>query len=424
MMNLTTMKVSVPVLMLMMFQSGYGVSDWFAKAWSAMNEGKKAEAFAIVQQAKPEKVGTLSAEQKTEFRKTWSKEISDAVTNILPQYYYDANGKLTADGESLRNTIVTLTNDEIDTSVGDSLGDLAKQNSQDQITKDSVNAILRNRIAIDVPGFIGQDHNWLLPDDNYVSGEAAGVGINRWVKDLISNWGGENYTQEDNKKLLLGKFDNNDFELRAKIQLGGVQNNDENYKNQPEVNDVFNAVKTCEIPAGGTNSGQLDPAKTEEITVSLRNALLDVLAARATDNAAGNNNAANYATDGPGDLFVRTYRDRVVTVNTSKTVINYGDSTTAKQDPLTVIFEKAGTTLDVANIKNAVDNVISADLSHILRHSGSVSVDTLDNNIASSSETVHNDKVEEGLQSVAQTFDDATASSIVSNLKAIKTNQP
>jgi hypothetical protein len=107
-MNLTTMKVSVPVLMLMMFQSGFCVEDWFEKAALAAKEGNGAQFYAIVQEAAPDQLEKLSAEKKTEFRKTWMESVRSEIDKVAPRSLRDVDanthprtdavGSIAADG--------------------------------------------------------------------------------------------------------------------------------------------------------------------------------------------------------------------------------------------------------------------------------------------------------------------------------------
>lgn len=411
-MKLTTMKISVPVLMLMMFQSGYGVSDWFAKAWSAMNQGKTAEAFAIVQQQKPEKVGKLSTEQKTEFKKDWSKAVSDAVTNILPSICYEADGNLTPYGGGLRDNIVTLDDDGIMIGgVYAILGDTA----DNEINTANVNSILQERIVAtaDIPN----ESEWLLPDEDYISDENTGIGINKWVDALIESWQLEGEGAEDNNKKLLTPQGDDDFALRKDIHLA-----DKDTIDKEDVLSVYDAIKDAGNAAKADGAGVAEEAA---LTTALRNALLDVLVNRIQNPTGTTDNEKLQYKNDQLRYFIQTYRDRVVTDDT-ETIKDY-DGISDPNDPLEAILAKAGTTPTVDSISNAVDEVISADLSLLLRHTGSVDVDTLDNAIDNamaslSDEYGYEDLVVDGLESVAQTFDNATASSIVSNLKAIKNN--
>lgn len=53
-MKLTSLKMSIPVLMLMISQSGYGVSDWFMEACRALNRGDIDAAQRITAQNNPD----------------------------------------------------------------------------------------------------------------------------------------------------------------------------------------------------------------------------------------------------------------------------------------------------------------------------------------------------------------------------------
>ncbi len=437
-MKLTTMKISVPVLMLMMFQSGYGASDWFEKAWGLMNQGKKAEAYAVVQEAQPEKVGKLSTEQTTEFKKDWSKAVSDAVTNILPLYYADTTTQsgLTAAGDALRDAIVTLDSDGIvDGTVQDSLGAWTDQNSQDQITKDAVNTTLKIKVVTltnhGVNAVVATNaHNWLLPSTDYL--DDTKKGINKWVNALISDWmlEGDN-AETNNKNLLTDQTEDsaNDFALRKDIHLAGKNVIDGN-----DVGSVYDAIKNAgaEAKTADNSSDDAEKKRTKtELTIALRDALLDVLAERISDPEGANDDAKSLYQKTQLGYYISTYRDRVVTVATSETVIDYDDGNGGQHhDPLRAIVDEAGNTLSADNIKKAVDKVIVADFQHLLRHDNAIlnagataALNKFDEDIKANG-AVEQDKVISTLQAAAQTFDDATASSIVSNLKAIKTNQP
>lgn len=413
-MKLTTMKISVPVLMLMMFQSGYGVSDWFAKAWSAMNQGKTAEAFAVVQQQKPEKVGKLSAEQAIEFKKDWSKAVSDAVTNVLPLYYADKMGS-GEEGEALRDAMIKLGNDGIMTSGKyATLDDTAGL----EINTANVNRILQGRIV--ATANIPTNNEWLLPDENLVhkyksDDDADNLKTKNQNRGILA-WAGRLATvaPEDVQKALkkdegadTSANDPCKINLRDAINLtdgtGGAGVDDYLTQVNAKIATSVGDARTYVTNAG--NTVNYDDTSIKTLASDLKEALLDVLAKQiaAADDTGKKTFLVNY---------IKVLYDRVVSDQTT-TSYTYADAT--GNDDTNAFNEILRQISKGSSISDAIKNVISADLSLLLRHTGSVNVDTLDNAIASSN-------VATGLESVAQTFDDATASSIVSNLKAIKNN--
>lgn len=389
-MKLTTMKISVPVLMLMMFQSGYGVSDWFAKAWSAMNQGKTAEAFAVVHEAKPEKapMSALSNEEKEKFTESWVKDIRDAVANVAPLYFADEDGEFT----DFQNAM--LSEDATHGAL------LELFDADEEINANTVNGALIEYIRENVDNKVTD--TWLLPNENYVK-KNDGKGINWWVDQLITHWGKDDFT--DNPENLLksnGGQDGNDDTLRGSLTL-----------TVDEINGMAVDIGTKAVAAQGEDKTTEEAA----LTTALRDALENVLVNRIKNPTGDDDDEKLLYKNNQLRYFIQTYRDRNVT-DDDKTVIDYGDDDTT-DNSLSVILEEAGATPTVDSIKTAVDKVISADLSLLLRHTGSVNVDTLDNAIASSSGDDYEDQVATGLKSVTQTFGSAV-DGIISKLKTIK----
>lgn len=84
-MKLTTLKVSVPVLMMMLFQSGYGVSDWFARACvAAINEGNTLEAQRIMVENNPSSV-TMTDEANKDFVNELKTLIKESIDGFVPR---------------------------------------------------------------------------------------------------------------------------------------------------------------------------------------------------------------------------------------------------------------------------------------------------------------------------------------------------
>lgn len=391
-MNLTTMKISVPVLMFMMFQSGYCVSDWFANAWVAMNQGKKADAYAIVQEARPDKVGPLTDAQKEEFQKNWSTTIFNTVSTILPLYYYDKDGKLTpdtgTDGEGLRNSIVTVDDETKFISGGKFYSEFII--GEKEITAAKVNDVLLDEIVdkvydYEAGEFKNPESAWLLMNE-----ESKGIGA--WI-DQIVEW--DKDAGEDAKLAKLIKGDETDT-FRAYVDLQHTEGLDGECK---VVSDLLDNM-----------------TDDQSVGTVLAFGLEDVLAARISNIDDYSPNASDN-TD-PLKLFVRAYGWRIVDEG-SRTVIPYSKAGKDKENlPLNAIFsliDKTSTKTIVQTADNAIDKVIGDDLSNLLRHDEkTVSIDDVD--------YTEEGDTPENLKRVAQSFSSGTTKTVVSDLKAIKNN--
>lgn len=334
-MKLTTMKISVPVLMLMMFQSGYGVSDWFEKAWGLMNQGKKAEAYAVVKQA-GHGADKIYPQDRDQCFSVWSKAVSDAVSEKLPSYYYGYNEEkeedgLTPEGEALRNEMITL-NDEgiID---GGRYFDLVKEDEIDKITAENVKSVFLDTIVANVytPGFEesvetetetnsesndepkimneGQSSAWLLPDNNLLAGfidpdeseredsstANRHAGIYAWASRIAHKWqSSENPVDliEDNAPYLM-KGDDSHFVLDLKDNI------DLEYEEEGQDCEVKTVVTLIENKANVANQAILlesydeQIAKIKDLAISLRDAVEGVLIERIKGNLRNAKEAEN-----------------------------------------------------------------------------------------------------------------------------------
>ena len=441
-MKLTTMKISVPVLMLMMFQSGYGVSDWFEKAWGLMNQGKKAEAYAVVKQAHPEKVKPIYDQDRDQCLSVWSKAVSDAVSENLPLCYYNTEGKLThegdLDGEALRNELIEL-NDEGIISSGEYY-DLVESRSE-TIDAEAIKYWSQNTIAYNSYNKImdkGQPSAWLLPDNDLLAGfidpsdtgldEAnKHAGVYAWAGRIATKWlteGEEQQKVTHNKNLLKNKEGTDTdlcvIDLRNDINLTGEDT-------ESDLTKVYVAIqeKATAAHIAVSTEGMGEEAKTaavEALANALRDELEIILDSRiqSTTEQTQINAVSNY---------LKVAFNKNIDSEISKTVKPYySESGLLIENPLNVILQVANNKADPdptssGDITLATRKVIADDLSLLLRRDGE-QVDIFDENvdiIDSTGTAVDTSKVHEFLLNNVQ-FDDDVTDSVVENLQLIKDN--
>ncbi len=83
-MKLTTTKLSVPVLMLMIFQSGYGAgaSDWFFNAFGMASKGQTLEAIDCVREANP---SALKVVDKDVAKELLRAGVNEKIKDFIPR---------------------------------------------------------------------------------------------------------------------------------------------------------------------------------------------------------------------------------------------------------------------------------------------------------------------------------------------------
>lgn len=88
-MKLTSIKMSIPVLMLMISQSGYGVSDWFGRACIAMVRGDISTATRLIIENNPGSV-TMTNQAKESLVAETKDSIKNDIDNFIPRGIKDA----------------------------------------------------------------------------------------------------------------------------------------------------------------------------------------------------------------------------------------------------------------------------------------------------------------------------------------------
>lgn len=88
-MKLTSIKMSIPVLMLMISQSGYGVSDWFGRACIAMVRGDISTATRLIIENNPGSV-TMTNQAKESLVAETKESIKNDIDNFIPRGIKDA----------------------------------------------------------------------------------------------------------------------------------------------------------------------------------------------------------------------------------------------------------------------------------------------------------------------------------------------
>jgi len=464
-MKLTTTKISVPVLMLMLFQSGYGVSDWFEKASIALNAGERAEAYAIVQKAHPEKLvgGELSNADKVQCDGVWSKNVSDAIEEVLPSYYYtnllteetedEIEEILNEKGEALRDAIIHLDDDYKIIDGGEYYDRFIKYGEEsDYINADTVKDAFLDAIVANVynknfnndtpldPAKImneGQSSAWLLPDNHLLAAyvapteddktENAKKGVLAWAGRIAEKWNPE---EEAENKNLLERYEGEDEEtdpcvidLRNSINLEDPENPEET----GDLTAVYTAIETEAAAAHSAVSNEEvgDAARTaavEALANKLKGELENVLIGEMNPEDINDSDPRI----SPLSNYLAVSLNRAIYEN-SKTVKPYYYGSTEPSltyDPLKAIlevFDKQGQVQDPLN--KAINNVIVDDLAWLLRQDkkSTTTVNALDEAVIDGRE-VNPTKVFETLKAEAQPFDDETADTVVENLQLIKDN--
>lgn len=106
-MKLTTMKLSVPVLMLMMFQSGYGTSDWFFNALGMASKGQTLEAIDYVREHKPD---ALKIVDKDVAKNAMVTDVNEKIGDVVPEGLVDKAGFI----QLVKNALLNLGENDID----------------------------------------------------------------------------------------------------------------------------------------------------------------------------------------------------------------------------------------------------------------------------------------------------------------------
>ena len=187
-MKLTTTKISIPVLMMMLFQSGYGAPSWFGNAFSMMSEGKKAE----------DVIKYVIREKGTDF-------VKSHVTNpeLVPaEIQAILNGTDEAQNvapEGVDDWIAHITQKVIDFSPRGLIDNTGFQNSVvdallalegNDISVDGVRGILAGRVVMNFAATLAaEDTGWLSPKKDVYDEVSLITGT--WAKtdvpDLIGN---------------------------------------------------------------------------------------------------------------------------------------------------------------------------------------------------------------------------------------------
>ena len=459
-MKLTTTKISVPVLMLMLFQSGYGVSDWFEKASIALNAGERAEAYAIVQKAHPEKLegGELSEADKVQCDGVWSKNVSDAIEEVLPFGYKEEETKLNP--EELLKSIIELNELTSVINGGEYYDRFIKYGEEsDYINADTVKDAFLDAIVANVynenfnnntppdPAKImneGKSSAWLLPDNDLLatydptedtteSKPNKDKGVLAWAGRIAAAWNPSDTTGETNKKLLQNKegvgqgtVDPCEIGLRNSINLEDPED-PENPEETGDLTAVYTAIETEAAAAHSAVSNEEvgDAARTaavEALANKLKGELENVLIGEMNPEDINDSDPRI----SPLSNYLAVSLNRAIYEN-SKTVKPYYYGSTEPSltyDPLKAIlevFDKQGQVQDPLN--KAINNVIVDDLAWLLRQDkkSTTTVNALDEAVIDGRE-VNPTKVFETLKAEAQPFDDETADTVVENLQLIKDN--
>ncbi len=172
-MKLTTLKVSVPVLMMMLFQSGHGVSNWFMDACRAMKKGDIFTVQNLLIENNPGSV-TMSDAGKADFVNKSEDLIKEAVKGFIPRGFYDSEG-LTEDGiafqTSLMEAMVALADVSSDSVENAFKNEVIKSFSEflengflacDENVYDEVTKITNTWAISDVPEATGDDNNKVI----------------------------------------------------------------------------------------------------------------------------------------------------------------------------------------------------------------------------------------------------------------------
>lgn len=181
-MKLTTLKVSVPVLMMMLFQSGYGVSDWFARACvAAINEGNTLEAQRIMVENNPSSV-TMTDEANKDFENELKTLIKESIDGFVPRGFENDGPRELFKTEAM-NDILGLQDVTVDTvknsftntivrgfwTVLDS--DAAKYLLRNDAVKNNVEGLTTTWAKTDVPQALTARYDALVGTNGETTGE-------------------------------------------------------------------------------------------------------------------------------------------------------------------------------------------------------------------------------------------------------------
>ncbi len=261
-MKLTTLKVSVPVLMMMMFQSGYGVSDWFMDACRELNRGNVFEAQRLFVENNPDSV-EMTQQDKDEFVVKNAELIKNAIKSFIPRGFKNAEGKLEPEGKILQlvatGNLINLTDvtaantkDSFKKTVVDNFWKNIGWLGRNDAVKEEVSGVMTTWATSDVPES-GED-----PRYGSFVGNKSGEDPNT-VWEFIKGTEGEGY-DETTGPIALDKLLNHDY-LRSitrsedfswePLQIDVKNASDEEAKVEAVLNDLStraNKVRLDSIP--------------------------------------------------------------------------------------------------------------------------------------------------------------------------------
>lgn len=263
-MKLTTLKVSVPVLMMMMFQSGYGVSDWFASACkSAIIDNNSVAAVETMMEHNPESV-QMTDEAQNLFLEKWRLDIAKAVQQFIPRGLKD--------DEDFKGDVLT------------NLYELTEINSEK--VQNYLKAMISLNFFVDVD-FLGHDKG-VADEVSRVLGDITAEGSVWRTSDVPATT-----TNEDGKKVilpdLLGDGQEEEGTIRAFIKVY-KDTDDEGTRKEAlsrlleiqqfdalggeKLNDTYNTIDG-KISTQGGDDGDQDYAETTKNESAVYEGLVD-----------------------------------------------------------------------------------------------------------------------------------------------------
>lgn len=374
-MNLNIKKVSVPVLMFMMFQSGFSMNStdaWFGQAAKAVAQGKVALAAAKV--IANDNTVTVKGDHTTE----WENLIKEEVDGYLPGVY---TGSTTPTKTALNEKVRDNTN-----GFGTLDGTASKE-----ITVSNANSIVKRLIA-EEGAYNNTNAKWNVWIQNgttkgYIEGDTG------WAKAVIDGWG--TATEELKESLFKkqgGDSDSAGVVLRHKIGLDKT----ETYTG--EVKTVYDKVKAV---ISETDADKKKAAVVKALREGLEEVLLDRITKEKT-NSNWDTFKENVKNDVDGYVKVHYYRN-----------FEENSELSSNEGLLKQLW-------DSSDLREGFDSYVGSEIEKWLRRDKSLSDAQQKAMVGALDSAAADDAKKAELKPYVQELDNGSADLIVDLLKAIK----